>query len=205
LFALGFLSQFLIAGITGVMQASIPLDIHFHGTYWLVGHFHYALFGAAVFAAISGVYYWFPKMTGRMYNEKLGGLHFILAFLGFNGTYLPMFWLGLNGMPRRVATYIPEFTGVNRFVSICGFILGFSFVVFWINMIYSWLSGPKAPQNPWKALTLEWTVPSPPPPGENFEHEPPQVPDDPYGFGTGLQYPGWPPPQKPDVTPEPTA
>ena len=76
------------------MQASIPLDIHFHGTYCLVGHFHYALFGAAVFAAISGVYYWFPKMTGRMYNEKLGALHFILAFLGFNGTYLPMFWLG---------------------------------------------------------------------------------------------------------------
>ena len=94
-------------------------------------------------------------MTGRMYNEKLGGLHFILAFLGFNGTYLPMFWLGLNGMPRRVATYIPEFTGVNRFVSICGFILGLSFVIFWINMIYSWLSGPKAPQKPWKALTLE--------------------------------------------------
>ncbi|MCJ7824763.1 MAG: cbb3-type cytochrome c oxidase subunit I, partial [Anaerolineales bacterium] len=184
LFAIGFISNFLLAGLTGVMQASMPLDFQFQDTYFLVAHLHYALFGGGVFAAFAGMYYWFPKMTGRMYNETLGRIHFVFAFIAFTVTYLPMFWLGMNGMPRRVADYIPEFANLNFVISISGFVLGFSFVIFLVNFVYSWAWGPKAEANPWRALSLEWSLPSPPP-EHNFEGRPIVVLY-PYDFGSGV-------------------
>ena len=183
-FAIGFISNFLFAGLSGIMQASIPLDIHFQDTYFLVAHLHYALFGAGVFGAFAGIYYWFPKFTGRMYNETFGRIHFVLVFIAFNITYMPMFWLGVNGMPRRVADYIPEFANVNLVISISGFILGFSFLVFLVNFLMSWAWGPKAEANPWGALSLEWTLPSPPP-EHNFAHTPIVV-RYPYDFGLAV-------------------
>ena len=181
-FCIGFISNFLFAGMTGVMQASIPLDIHFQDTYFLVAHLHYALFGAGVFGAFAGIYYWFPKITGRMYNETFGRIHFVLVFIAFNITYMPMFWLGVNGMPRRVADYVPEFATTNLIISLSGFVLGFSFLVFLINFFMSWAWGPKAPDNPWGALSLEWTLPSPPP-QHNFAGRKIVV-RYPYEFGT---------------------
>ena len=184
LFAIGFISNFLLAGLTGVMQASIPLDFQFQDTYFLVAHLHYALFGAGVFSGFAAIYYWYPKMTGRMYNETLGRIHFVITFIAFTVTYLPMFWLGMNGMPRRVADYIPEFANVNFVISISGFVLGFSFVIFLVNFAYSWAWGPKAGANPWRALSLEWSLPSPPP-EHNFEGRPIDVLY-PYDFGSGV-------------------
>ena len=105
LFALGFLSMFVIGGLSGIYLASVPIDIHASDTYFIVAHIHYVLFGGSVFTIFAGIYYWFPKMTGRMYNERLGKLHFWLTFIGFNLTFFPMHYIGLQGMPRRVADY----------------------------------------------------------------------------------------------------
>jgi cytochrome c oxidase subunit 1 len=133
------------------------------------------------------MYYWFPKMTGRMYNERLGKLHFWLTFVGFNLTFFPMHLVGLEGMPRRVADYAPKFAGLNMFISLASFGLGASTIVFLYNMITSWRSGPIAPSNPWRAMTLEWQVSSPPP-TFNFD-EIPQVVGSPYEYGVvGAQH-----------------
>jgi len=140
------------------------------------------LFGGSLFTIFAGIYYWFPKMTGRMYNETLGKLHFWLTFVGFNLTFFPMHLIGLQGMPRRVADYLPRFADWNLFISIASFGLGASTLVFLYNMITSWRSGPIAPSNPWRALTLEWQVSSPPP-IFNFD-EIPQVVGNPYEYGT---------------------
>ena len=128
-----------------------------------------------------GIYYWFPKMTGRMYSEKLGKLHFWLTFIGFNLTFFPMHYIGLQGMPRRVADYAPRFADLNLFISIASFGLGASTIVFFYNLIWSWRHGRAAPGNPWRALTLEWQVSSPPP-LFNFD-EIPQVVGSPYEYG----------------------
>ena len=111
-----------------------------------------------MFTIFAGIYYWFPKMTGRMYNERLGKLHFWLTFIGFNATFFPMHWVGLQGMPRRVADYSAEFGDWNLFISISAFLLGASTLVFLYNLIVSWARGPRAPANPWRAHTLEWQV-----------------------------------------------
>lgn len=171
LFGMGFLSMFLMGGLTGVMVASVPFDIHVHDTYFIVAHLHYVLFGGSVFALYSGIYHWFPKMTGRMLNETWGRIHFILTFIGFNLTFLPMHWLGLQGMPRRVALYDPQFTFINVLCSIGAYLLAVSTLPFLVNAIWSWIYGDKAGDNPWRALTLEWTTTSPPP-AENFEAVP---------------------------------
>ena len=171
LFGIGFLSSFLIGGLSGVMVASVPFDIHVHDTYFIVAHFHYVLFGGAVFGLFGAVYHWFPKMTGRMLNETWGRIHFVMTFIGFNVTFLPMHPLGLQGMNRRIALYDPQFQTLNMICTIGSYILALSTFPFLINVIWSWLKGPKAPRNPWKALTLEWQTASPPI-IENFEEEP---------------------------------
>ncbi|MBI2328361.1 MAG: cbb3-type cytochrome c oxidase subunit I [Chloroflexi bacterium] len=181
LFALGYLFNFLIGGVTGIFNADVPTDIHLHDTYFIVAHFHYTMMGGVIFALMAGIYYWFPKLTGRMYNETLAKVHFWWMFIMFNVTFIPMFWLGINGMNRRVFDYPEALGGVNLFVSIAAFLLGASFLVFLTNMVYSWLRGPVAEANPWRARTLEWQISSPPP-EENFP-EPPQVVGDPYGYG----------------------
>ncbi len=181
LFALGFISLFLIGGITGIFLASIPVDLHVHDTYFVVAHLHFVLFGGSVSAVYAALYYWFPKITGRMYDEKLGVTHFWLNFLGTNLSYLPLFVAGLLGMPRRVADYAPEFAPYNQLATIGAFLLGISTLPFLYNAVISWIKGPKAEANPWKALTLEWQTSSPPP-EHNFE-ETPVFDRWPYDFG----------------------
>jgi cytochrome c oxidase subunit 1 len=181
LFALGFLSMFVIGGLSGVMLGAVPIDIHVTDTYFIVAHIHYVLFGGSVFTIFAGIYYWFPKMTGRMYNERLGKLHFWLTFVGFNLTFFPMHILGTEGMIRRVADYPPRFADLNMFISLASFGLGASVIVFLYNMITSWRFGEIAPANPWRAMTLEWLVTSPPP-TFNFD-EIPQVVGSPYEYG----------------------
>jgi cytochrome c oxidase subunit I len=181
LFALGFVSMFVIGGLSGVYLGSIPIDIHTSDTYFVVAHIHYVLFGGSLFTIYAGFYYWFPKMTGRMYNEGLGKLHFWLTMIGFNATFFPMHWIGVRGMPRRVADYDPMYGNWNFVISVASFFLGASTLVFLYNMIVSWRSGEPAPGNPWRALTLEWQVSSPPP-IFNFD-EIPQVVGSPYEYG----------------------
>jgi cytochrome c oxidase subunit I len=181
LFALGFLTMFTCGGISGVMLAMIPLTIHVSDSYFIVAHIHYVLFGGSLFTIFAGVYYWFPKMTGRMYDEKLGRLHFWLTFIPFNLTFGPMHIIGVQGMPRRVYDYADKFAGWNLFISIFAFVLGLSSLIFAYNMIASWRGGPRAVANPWRALTLEWQVSSPPP-VFNFDAVPTVV-GGPYEYG----------------------
>lgn len=181
LFALGILFNFLIGGLTGVFLADVPVDIQLQDTYFVVGHLHYVVLGGGIFGLFAAIYYWFPKMTGRMYSERLGKVHFWWMLIGFNVTFLPMFLLGLRGMNRRIADYLPELESLNLFISVAGFLLGASFIVFLWNYITSWMRGPRAEANPWRIRTLEWQTTSPPE-HENFDGEP-IVTGDPYGYG----------------------
>jgi cytochrome c oxidase subunit I len=199
LFAMGFISMFVVGGLSGVMLGSIPIDIHVHDTYFIVAHFHYVLFGGSVFGIYSGIYHWFPKITGRMINEFWGKVHFALTFVGFNLCFFPMHILGLQGMPRRVAQYDPQFTTVNIICSVGAFILAISTIPFVINAAYSWLRGPQAPDNPWDALTLEWTTSSPPIP-HNWAGEP-VLTTGPYDYGVD-EYDEY---EDDELTPEPVA
>ncbi|MEH2433405.1 MAG: cytochrome c oxidase subunit I [Nostoc sp.] len=181
LFALGGLIMFVFAGITGIMLSSVPVDVHVNNTYFVVGHFHYVLYGTVTMGLFAAIYHWFPKMTGRMYSESWGKIHFWLAFIGTNLNFLPMHPLGLQGMLRRVASYAPEYQFWNIIASLGGFLLGMSTLPFIFNMVISWMQGEKAPANPWRAIGLEWLVSSPPP-VENFE-EIPIIISEPYGYG----------------------
>jgi cytochrome c oxidase subunit 1 len=181
LFAMGFISTFVLGGITGVMVASVPFDIHVHDTYFVVAHLHYVLFGGAVFGIYAAAYHWFPKITGRMMNEPLGILHFVLTYVGFTVTFLPMHYLGLQGMPRRVAMYDPKFEAINFICTIGSYLLAVSTIPFIINAVWSWIKGPEAGDNPWNALSLEWMTTSPPP-VENFEGTP-VLATGPYDYG----------------------
>ncbi|MBI4201810.1 MAG: cbb3-type cytochrome c oxidase subunit I [Chloroflexi bacterium] len=181
LFALGFLMNFVIGGVTGIFLADVATDIHLQDTYFVVAHFHYTIMGGEIFAIVGALYYWFPKISGRMYAERLGVLHFWWLFLSYNVTFIAMFWVGILGMPRRVADYQPDMAGANLVVSFSAFVLGASFLVFAGNFLYSWLKGPLASANPWKARTLEWQTSSPPP-LENFPSEP-AVLGSPYDYG----------------------
>ncbi|MEN9233474.1 MAG: cytochrome c oxidase subunit I [Gloeomargarita sp. DG02_3_bins_56] len=181
LFAIGLLIMFVVGGLSGVTLGTAPVDIHMHDTYYVVAHFHYVLFGGSVFGLYAGIYHWFPKMTGRMLNEPLGKVHFILTLIGANLTFLPMHVLGTQGMPRRVAMYDPQFTQINQICTIGAFILAFSVIPFLVNVIWSWGWGEKASGNPWRALTLEWTTDSPPM-IENW-HRLPVLTHGPYDYG----------------------
>ena len=172
--AVAFVSMFVIGGLSGIFMASTPVDVFIHDTYFIVGHIHYVLFGGSLFAVFAGLYYWFPKMSGRMYDERLGKLHFWVTFISFNGTFFPMHILGIGGMMRRiydptVYDFLKPFQPMNEFITICAIILGFAQFILVFNLAYSWLYGRKAKRNPWRANTLEWEAPSPPPHG-NFDH-----------------------------------
>jgi cytochrome c oxidase subunit 1 len=173
LFALGFLSMFLIGGIDGAFSAAVPIDFALQDTYWIVAHLHYVLFGGSVFGVFAGVYYWFPKMTGRMLSEGLGKVQFVLMFVGFNLTFFPMHILGLSGMPRRIADYASTagWNELNLAATIGGFIIAASFVPFLVNVAVSLRGGRIAGDDPWEGNTLEWATSSPPPP-YNFDHLP---------------------------------
>jgi cytochrome c oxidase subunit 1 len=193
LFSLGMVSTFTLGGITGIMLASVPVDLHEHGTYFLVAHLHYVLFGGSVFGIFAGLYMWWPKMTGRMLDERLGKWHFWFMYIFFNLTFFPMHIIGLLGMPRRVADYDPQFAGWNLFISICAFILGASFLIFMYNAARSLVHGERAPANPWGAATLEWATNSPPGHG-NFVRTP-VVTWAPYDYTKPMPYFGPPTPE----------
>ncbi|MBV9547138.1 MAG: cbb3-type cytochrome c oxidase subunit I, partial [Chloroflexi bacterium] len=165
LFALGFLTMFVIGGLSGVYSAVVPVDYQLHDTYFIVAHIHYVLFGGSVFALFSGLYYWFPKFTGRLYSESLGAWHFWLMIIGFNLTFFPMHILGVMGMQRRIASYPVEtgFLPLNLVETVGAFLLGFSVLIATWNLFVSWRHGAIAGNDPWLANTLEWLTSSPPP------------------------------------------
>jgi cytochrome c oxidase subunit 1 len=164
LFCFGFLSMFVIGGISGVFQAIFPVNLQVHDTYYVVAHLHYVLFGGSVFGIFAGLYYWFPKMTGWMLNERIGKLHFWLMFFGFNITFFPMHILGLLGMPRRIADYEAAF-GWGRWNNLStfgSFLIAASVLVFLINLYVSNEQRVAAGNDPWEGNTLEWATSSPP-------------------------------------------
>ena len=165
LYAVGFIAMFTMGGLSGVMHASPPADLQQTDTYFIVAHFHYVLFGGSILGILGGVHYWFPKMTGRMMDERLGKLGFWLVMIGFNVTFFPMHIIGLLGMPRRTYTYHAELNlgGMNLFATAGALILLLAFLVFTWNLLKSVTRGERAPTNPWDAPTLEWSLPSPPP------------------------------------------
>jgi cytochrome c oxidase subunit 1 len=173
LFAIGFLTMFLIGGINGAFSASVPVDFAIHDTYWVVAHIHYVLFGGSVFGIFAGLYYWFPKMFGRMLDEGLAKVHFVLMFVGMNLTFFPMHMLGLAGMPRRIADYAGNlgWNDWNLAATIGGFVIAVSILPFIWNVFVSLRSGRIAGDDPWEANTLEWATTSPPPP-YNFDRLP---------------------------------
>jgi cytochrome c oxidase subunit 1 len=173
IYALGFLTMFLIGGINGAFHAAVPVDFALHDTYYVVAHIHYVLFGGSVFAVFAGIFYWFPKMTGRMLHEGLGKLQFVLLFIGFNLTFFPMHQLGLAGMPRRIADYSSSagWNDLNLVATIGGFIIAIGLLPFLFNVFISLRNGQPAGDDPWEANTLEWATSSPPPP-YNFDRLP---------------------------------
>lgn len=182
LFALGFMFLFTIGGVTGIFLATLGTDVHFHDTYFVVAHFHYVMVGGTLMAIMGGIYYWLPKMFGRMYNETLAQVTFAFIFLGFNVTFFPQFILGSMGMPRRYFNYLPEYESLNRISTIGSWMIGVGFLIALYVIINCIRKGEKAPENPWGSKTLEWTTSSPPP-HENFK-ETPVVTGGPYEFGS---------------------
>ena len=172
LFCMGFLFLFLMGGITGVFVAAPPIDFAVHDTYYVVGHFHYTLVGGSTFAVFAALYFWIPKITGKMMGEGLGKLHFALMFVGMNMTFFPMHQLGIDGMVRRVPDYADRFEGLNALSSIGSGILGLAMIVFAVNFVKSMRSPRPAGNDPWDANTLEWSTTSPPP-QHNFHRLPP--------------------------------
>jgi cytochrome c oxidase subunit 1 len=180
IYALIFLFQFTIGGLTGVMVGALSVDVHLHDTYYVVAHFHYVMMGGTVFAFLGGLHYWWPKITGKLYNEMLAKVAAAILFIGFNATFLPQFVLGSQGMPRRYYNYVEQFTTLHQFSTVGSWILGLGFILVAIYLVQSLRSKTKAPSNPWNARTLEW-MSSSPPVTENFSYTP-VVTHGPYDF-----------------------
>jgi cytochrome c oxidase subunit 1 len=179
LYALGFIMLFTIGGLTGLFLGAIAVDVHLTNTYFIVAHFHYVMMGSTLFAFIGGLYYWWPKMFGKMYDELWGKIAFTVVFIGFNLTFFPQFIAGTQGMPRRYASYPIQFVSYHRASTIGAYTMGIGLVLVAFNWLHSLLRGKKAPANPWGANTLEWRTSSPPP-HDNFKFTP--VADDPYNL-----------------------
>jgi cytochrome c oxidase subunit 1 len=173
LFCTAFLFQFLIAGLTGIMLSVAPWNWQLHNSYFVIAHFHYVLVGAIVFNIFAGIYYWYPKVTGRMLSETLGKWHFWLFLIGFHVTFDTMHFVGFLGMPRSIYTFEPErgWNHLNLIISLGGMIQGIAVLIFAGNLVYSYFRGREAGNDPWDAWTLEWAAPSPPP-SYNFAVDP---------------------------------
>ena len=185
--ALAFVSMFVIGGLSGIYMAATPVDIFIHDTYFIVAHIHYVVFGGSIFGIFAAIYYWFPKMFGRMMNETLGKLHFWPTFIAFNCTFFPMHILGVGGHMRRIYNpmqydFLHPLQPINVFITISAICLGLAQILFAINFFWSMFAGKQATENPWNANTLEWTAPSPPPHG-NFG-ELPTVYRGPYEYSS---------------------
>ncbi len=174
MFALGFIWMFMFGGFSGIMHSAAPADAQQQDSYFVVAHFHYVLIGGSIFALLAGIHFWFPLMFGRKVSEKIGKISFWIIFVGFNVTFFPMHFLGLNGMPRRTFTYDGNmgWTGANQIATIGALILGVGIAFYFFVMIYTYLKGEKVNHDVWDARTLEWSVPSYPPPGHNFHVTP---------------------------------
>jgi cytochrome c oxidase subunit I len=186
--ALAFVSMFVIGGLSGIWMACTPVDMYIHDTYFIVAHIHYVLFGGSLFGVFAGVTYWFPKMFGRLMNERLGKIHFWITFVAFNCTFFPMHILGMGGHMRRIYNpqqydFLKPLIPVNEFISISAFVLGAAQFLFLANIIYGLKWGKKADENPWRANTLDWTTPSPPPHG-NWPGPVPVVYRGPYEYSS---------------------
>ncbi|MHB8234107.1 MAG: cytochrome c oxidase subunit I [Solirubrobacteraceae bacterium] len=189
LFCLGWTFNFLIGGLSGVFLSDTPSDTDTHGSFFVMAHFHYTIMGGLIFTFFAAIYYWVPKMTGLRFNERLAKWHFWLMFVAFNSTFMPLFVLGMKGMPRRVSSYAPNLHGLNVWVSISAFVLGFSMLIFLYNVVYSLIvARVPAEANPWRSKSLEWQVPTPVP-VNNFEQIP-VIDSDPYDYGTPLKIAG---------------
>ena len=170
-FALTFIFLFSIGGLTGLIIGSLEPNLHLHGTYFIVAHFHYVMFGGVGFAILAGLHYWFPKMSGRMYEERPAKIGWFILFVGFNVLYFSMFILGYEGMPRRYFDYPPRYFSLHLVSTIGSWILAMGLAIIAGNLLSALFRGPKAPADPWGGRTLEWTIPSPPP-AENFAETP---------------------------------
>ena len=178
-YALSFIVLFAIGGLTGLFLGTLATDVHLHDTYFVVAHFHYVMMGGTTIAFLGGLHYWWPKMTGRMYNEPLGRLATLVIFVGFNITFFTQFVMGSQGMPRRYYNYVEQFTVYHQLSSAGSFLMGIGFVICAGYLLHSLFRGAKAPDNPWGGASLEWKTSSPPP-LENFAADP--VVSDPYDF-----------------------
>ncbi len=180
LYALSFIFIFLIGGLTGLPLATLATDLHLHDSYFIVAHFHYVMMGGTIIALTGGLHHWWPKMFGRMYNERVGMLGGAIVFVGFNVTFFTQFFLGTQGMPRRYASYVDEFQTLHVISTVGSWLLLIGFLIHLVNFLHSLVAGPKAPPNPWGGLSLEWETESPPT-AHNFHHEP-LVTHGPYDF-----------------------
>ena len=186
LYGLAFVSMFVIGGLSGIFMANLPVDIYIHDTYFIVAHIHYVVFGGSMFGIFAGIHFWYPKIFGRMMSDTLGKIHFWFTFIFFNATFFPMHILGVGGHMRRIYNplqyeFLKDLQWINEFITVSAFVLASAQLIFLYNFMYSLFRGRKAEMNPWKANTLEWTAPSPPPHG-NWEVVP-TVHRGPYEYG----------------------